>query len=158
MSDLPISSFSASNPGAELRAGDQLILHDRESTQRAYDAIESGGTTDCGCSLCRNFIAQKPSAYPPSFLDLLELLGINPAKEGEVYEWGPTDNGDRSYGGWFFLTAQIIERGESHVSKDGIEYWFASGLSLPRPNGDFGLDLLALNFTTSIPWVLEETP
>jgi hypothetical protein len=155
---MPISSFSVANSGGELRLGDQLIRYDREMTLRAYAGITTDGAAECGCSYCRNFIAQRGSIYPPSFLSLLHQLGIDPTKEGEVYECGPSDDGKRFYGGWLFFTGQLIEPGERHLQQDGIEYWVAGGRSLPAPNGEFGLDLLALNFTTRVPWVLSEEP
>lgn len=155
---MPTSSFSATNPGVELRLGDQLIRFDREMTQKAYRGITTDCATECGCSYCRNFIVQRASVYPPSFLALLDQLGIDPAKEGEVYECGPTDDGKRNYGGWLFFTGQIVEPGERQVQHDGIEYWISGGRQLPAPNGEFGLDLLAINFTTRIPWVLDEEP
>jgi hypothetical protein len=154
--DMPASSFSATNLGVELRLGDQLIRYDRAATIQAYAAITTDDAAECGCSFCRNFIANRPSIYPQTFLALLDQLGIDPSKEGEVYECGPAEDGKRVYGGWFFFTGQMIERGERQTDRDGITYWFNSGNSLPRPNGEFGLDLLALNFTTHVPWVLEE--
>jgi hypothetical protein len=156
--NMPLSSFLASNPGADMRLGDQLFRYDKAVTERAYAGITDDGATQCGCMYCRNFIAQRTTVYPTSFHALLDELGIDAAKEGEVYECGPADNGRRLYGGWLFFTGQMIERGERHVRRDGMEFWVDGGRKLPAPNGDFGLDLLALNFTMAIPWVLSEEP
>ncbi len=155
---MPISSFSESNPGVQLRFGDQLIRFDRAMKQKAYAGITTDGAAECGCSYCRNFIAQRASVNPQSFLALLDQLGIDPTKEGEVYECGPTQDGRRLYGGWLFFTGQVLEPGQNHVQQDGMEYWVNGDKRLPVPNGDFGHDLLALEFTTSIPWVLSEEP
>jgi hypothetical protein len=155
---MPLSSSSAANPGAELRVGNQLFRYDRAMTEQAYAGIQVDGATECGCMYCRNFIAQRTTIYPASFLALLDQLGIDSMKEGEIYECGPSEDGKRLYGGWLFFTGQLIERGEYHVRQDRMEFWVDSGRQLPRPNGDFGLDLLALNFTMTIPWVLSEEP
>jgi hypothetical protein len=153
---MPITTFSDTNPGAQLRIGDQLIRYDRDLTQRAYAGISVGGAEECGCAYCENFIAQKSTIYPSSFIALLETLGIDPTKEGEVYECSPLEDNKHLYGGWFFFTGQILETGERQVEKDGIQYFIASGRQLPRSQGEFGLDLLALNFQIKVPWVLEE--
>ena len=141
-----------------MRLGDRLFRYDRAMTQKAYADITADGAVECGCSYCRNFIAQRASIYPASFLALLDQLGIDPTKEGEVYECGPSENGTRLYGGWFFLTGQMIEKGEGQAQQDGVCYWIDGGRTLPSPNGEFGLDLLALNFTIRVPWILAEDP
>lgn len=69
----------------QLQLGDQKILYDRERTQRAYAGMTSGDAEECGCSHCRNFAAQRSTAYPETFRRVLDQLGIDPAKEGEVY-------------------------------------------------------------------------
>jgi hypothetical protein len=155
---MPISLFSATHPGKELRLGDQLIRFDREMTQNAYRGITTDSAAECGCSFCRNFVAQRAYVYPASFLALLDQLGIDPAKESEVYECGPTDDGKRFYGGWLFFSGQLLEIGERHVENDGIEYWIRESKQLPVPNGEFGLNCLAIEFATQIPWVLAEQP
>lgn len=156
MTDLPTSSFSELNPGEQIVLGDQIIRCDRSRTVRAYETVVNGGAAGCKCSYCRNFIALRGSAYPASFLSLLDRLGIDPEKEGEVYEIGPAEEGRRVHGGWFFFVGQILDVGESQSEEDGVTYWAGDGKSLPRPDGDFGLDLLALNFTLTVPWVLAE--
>jgi hypothetical protein len=156
--DIPISSFSVSNPGAQLRLGDQLIRYDRARTQEGYASMTQGGAEDCGCSYCRNFIAQRETAYPPNFTSLLDQLGIDFKKEGEIYECGDAGDGKRNYGGWFFFCGQILDVGDARFADSGVEYWIASGRNLPAPSGDFGLDLLAVDFVMTAPWVLSEEP
>lgn len=155
---MPISSFSLTNPGVEIRFGDQLIRHDRTRTREGYATMTSGGADDCGCSYCRNFVAQRATVYPAKFTSLLDQLGIDPSKEGEVYELGDAGNGKRFYGGWLFFCGQILEPGERRIDDAEIQYWIADGHTLPPPTGDFGLDLLALDFTMKLPWILPEEP
>jgi hypothetical protein len=72
-----------------IKVGDQVIRFDRSCTEQAYALISTPGSEECGCAMCRNFIAQRSTAFPMSFLTLLQQLGINQAKEGEVYYLGP---------------------------------------------------------------------
>ena len=99
----------------EMQVGDQEIRHDRDRTQLVYSGIEKGDADECGCIYCRNFAAQRESAYPESFKRLLDQLGIDPAKEGEVYEAGPAEGGRFTYGGWFYFVGEMIEAGRSFL-------------------------------------------
>jgi hypothetical protein len=62
------------------------------------------------CTSCQSFLAQRDSAYPESFRQLLDQLGINPSKEREVYEIGPAAEGKSTYGGWFYFVGEMLER------------------------------------------------
>ncbi len=101
-----------------IQRGDQLIRYDKTRTMRAYAALLHGGCEDCGCSSCLNFAAQRDKAYPEEFRALLASLGIDPSKEGEVYECGPA--GDLYlYGGWFYFSGNVLEAGERLSKADG---------------------------------------
>lgn len=100
----------------QIRIGDQIVAHDRDATQLIYSKIERGDADECGCSYCRNFAAQRASAFPGSFRVLLEDLGIDPTKESEAYECGPTSNNKYQYGGWFHLRGEIVAAGERNIS------------------------------------------
>ena len=89
----------------ELRLGDQFVRYDRQATVTAYDGMPFGDAERCGCSYCRNFAAQRNLVYPQPFRTLLDKLGIDHCKEGEAYEIGPSEDGTRLYGGWFFSSA-----------------------------------------------------
>ncbi|HEY2857689.1 MAG TPA: hypothetical protein VGJ21_04685 [Terracidiphilus sp.] len=136
------------------QAGEFIIEYDREATARTYRLIERSDADRCGCSYCRNFVSQRPSHYPPSFLNLLNDLGIDPSKEGEVFECG-LEGGLHYYGGWLFLSGKLLQRG-GHV-RDGknFEYWFDDGYR-PPSEADFGEDQIVLEFSTRFPWVLDE--
>ena len=154
--ETPLSSFSDLNTGELMHFGNQVVRHDRSRTTEAYKTVAVGGAAQCKCSYCRNFIAQRGSIYPVGFIALLDELEIDPDKEGEVYEFGPAKEGYRCYGGWFFFVGQILEAGESKSENDGVTYQISDGKQLPQPDGDFGLDLLALNFNLALPWVLKK--
>jgi hypothetical protein len=136
----------------ELKVGDQRIRYDQERTLRAYHLIERGGAEECGCNFCRNFIAQRSSAYPKSILNLLEKLGIDFRKEGEIYEIYTMD-GRSHCGGWFFFAGELIEAGEYLAREENtdFEFHFADTKQLPKPSVDFGDQVLAIDFTTTVP-------
>jgi hypothetical protein len=143
----------------ELKIGDQVIRYDRELTRQAYSLIESGGAEECGCSYCRNFVEQRSIAYPEHFRSLLDQLGIDSNKEGEVYELGPSE-GLRLYGGWLFLAGELVEAGEQLTTEagSGFQYHFTEANRLPKPAANFGDQVLAIDFRTTLPWVVEGEP
>lgn len=143
----------------ELKVGDQVILFDQEFTRRAYSMIERGDADRCGCSYCRNYATQRSAAYPETFLNLLEKLGIDSTKEGEVYELH-AENGLVQYEGWFFLSGELIVVGK-YLSKDppsDFQFYFTDAKRLPCPPADFGDRILAIDFLTKIPWIVEGEP
>ena len=99
----------------EFRIGDQAVHYDRDATVAAYAQLTRGDADCCPCSGCRNFALQRDTAYPQSFLDLLNTLGVDPSKEGEAVLYGPKDD-TYLYGGWFYFVGEVIEKGESIVS------------------------------------------
>ena len=138
----------------ELRIGDQLIRFDRDATVLAYSKVQQGDADRCPCSGCRNFVLLRDKAYPDTFRDLLNTIGIDSKKEGEAVHYGP--KGDlRFYGGWFYFVGKLVEPGErlSNAS-DSFQYWI--GTSVPQPPSAFGERVPAVEFTTLLPWVLDE--
>jgi len=140
----------------ELRVGDQVIQYDRERTVRTYDTVSRGDAEECGCLYCQNFLAQRSTVYPAAFQQLLHELGIDPAKEGEVYELGPDGPGRFAYGGWFYFAGEMIAAGERNTQADGLEYWFTT--HCPDAPAFGGGPLLAIEFLTTLPWVLPVGP
>ena len=141
----------------EIRLGDQMARYDREATVAAYALMPFGGAERCHCIYCRNFAAQRDAVYPESFRVLLGHLGIDPKKEGEVYDMiGPFDDKVRPIGGWFYFVGELVEKGEKLISDAEFQYWFQP--SFPRPPACFGNRLAAIEFNTKIPWALTEDP
>ena len=143
---------------ARIELGDQVIEYDRELTQRAYSDIKGGDADRCGCSYCRNFSAQRRTAFPAEFLNLLDRIGIDAGKEGEVYDCGVVDE-LRIYGGWFYFAGKLIEAGErlATLAAD-FQYWVGDGKHMPKAPADFGSDVLAVEFYSKLPWILPEKP
>jgi hypothetical protein len=150
------SHNSVEESGEILRIGDQLIRFDREQTLEAYKRIDQSWADECKCVLCRNFIAQRETAFPASFLVLLNRLGIDSSKEGEVFGCYPMPSGNRRYDGWFFFSGTLLEVGERRVSRDGVDYFVIGPgrMPSPHPRDAFGANPLALDFTLEIPWIL----
>lgn len=87
----------------ELHLGDQMARFDRDATVATYNLLSSRGAERCNCIHCRNFAAQRATAYPESFRALLLRIGIDPNKEGEVFDMvGPFEDRIRPTGGWLF--------------------------------------------------------
>lgn len=142
----------------QIESGDQIILYDPEKTRKAYSTMETGDAERCGCSYCRNFAAQRSTVYPDNFRRLLAQLGIDPEKEGEVFEYNP-EGILRAYGGWFYFAGELIEPGEpSTDSRCGFQYHFADAKRLPAPSADFGQSVAAIEFYAKLPWVISEQP
>jgi len=139
----------------ELRLGDQMARFDRDATVAAYKLLSSGGAERCNCIHCRNFAAQRATAYPESFRALLTQLGIDASKEGAVYDKvGAFAGKIRPTGGWFYFVGELIEKGEKLITDGQFQYWFQP--VFPPPPACFGECVAAIEFTTSIPWVLKE--
>ncbi len=74
-----------------LDAGPWKIEVDPDATRHAYEAWGTTGCADeCDCAYCLNFRAARPTPYPAVFLELLDLLGVDPRCECEATEFGPS--------------------------------------------------------------------
>jgi hypothetical protein len=141
----------------EFRLGDQLVRYDRGATVAAYTAVPSGDAERCNCIYCRNFAAQRSTVYPPGFLALLNQLGIDPNKEGEVYDAaGDFEVCIRPTGGWFYFIGELVEKGDKLIQAGDFKYWFQP--SFPRASACFGEHVAAIEFSAQLPWVLDENP
>ncbi len=138
----------------ELRIGDQLIRFNRDATVAAYSQVSQGWADRCTCQGCHNFARQRNTIYPASFFDLLNTLGIDQAKEGEAVHYGP--KGDlQFYDGWFYFVGKVVEAGERNCTI-GSDFEYFVGTAFPQPPAVFGKIVIAIEFTTLLPWVLKE--
>jgi hypothetical protein len=85
---------------------------DRASTIEAYARASAGGSDTCRCNTCRNFAAVRASVFPPSFLTVLDSLGIDPRKDGEVYHNARIEPGRHDYAGWFHFIGALDRDGK----------------------------------------------
>ena len=135
-----------------LQIGDQTIRYDSVATASIYLTISQGDAETCGCSSCRNFATQREDAYPESFRELLNKLGVDYKKEGEVYEYGPIADGRHLYGGWFYLVGELVLAGERNISADDFEFYFTT--HCPRSLAFDGWPTLAIEFCGRMKWLL----
>ena len=141
----------------QIHLGDQIIRYDAQETRKAYAAMNSGSPERCGCVYCRNFVAQRDTIYPKKFRLLLDQLGIDPEKEGDVFEGSP-EGSLVGYSGWFYLAGELIEAGERMTDAGpGFQYFFRRSYR-PVALADFGEEVLALEFLTRLPWVISDEP
>jgi hypothetical protein len=146
-------------PMTEMRVGDQIIRYDRDATAAVYGTLEHGDAEECGCTFCKNFAVQRELIYPPSFRALLEQLGVDPNKEGEIFECGPVKDGCHLYGGWFHFVGEMVTAGErDHNAPDSHQFEFFFTSTGPNAPAFRGGPRLTIEFTTHVKWVLPESP
>ena len=143
----------------EMQVGDQTLRYDRVATAAIYATLDHGGAETCGCTCCKNFAMQRNLVYPASFRTLLDHLGIDRNKEGEVFEYGPAQDGCHIYGGSFYFVGELVtwgERNSSAPDSHQFEFFFTSvGPDAPAFRGG---PQLAIEFTTHLIWALPDPP
>jgi hypothetical protein len=140
------------------RFGDWTYTADREATVRAYSEAEGGWTERCGCAPCRNFRLVRARVLPDDFLELLDALGIDPAKEAEVYHNARLAAGRHDYGGWYHFVGTLAATGDiaPMVLAPGFSAWMCRAAA-PRLPSLKGLAAVQLEFhCEAVPWLLDE--
>ena len=79
------------------------IRFDAELTRQLYAHTPA---ITCKCTDCANFRAAGERAFPPPFLYLLQLLGIDPGKPAELCHYG-TSGGPMPTQGWFHFVGHL---------------------------------------------------
>jgi hypothetical protein len=144
---------------ANVQLGSQTVKFDREATAALYrDAITTAGANDCNCAYCKNFAAQRTAAYPLHFLELLELIGVDPRKELEVFDLNrvAADSTRRLYGGWFAFYGTITARADwrPEHKPEAFTYWATDSF----PNAGLPDGVCAIEFLCELPWVISQPP
>jgi hypothetical protein len=143
----------------EIHVGQQVASIDRDATAALYvDTINLAGADECGCTNCKNFAAQRASAFPEEFLSLLQRVGANPSREFEAFDLGSgTEYPERhQYGGWFVLRGRIVEGADWRPEgrQQQFTYWFTDSF----PSAGLAQDVCAIEFLCELPWVIPEPP
>ena len=131
---------------------------DVEGTRKAYEEIPAGGVDTCDCSGCRNFLAQRESAFPKEVLTLFSQLGINYERDAEIYHVCRLDSGMHSYGGWFHFMGSIAEQpnGPATISEHfTIDFMVNNALAAKAFEKH---KLVQVEITAELPWVLIDEP
>jgi hypothetical protein len=120
------------------------------------------GADQCSCIPCKNFAAQRGTAFPEEFVQFLNELGADPLKELEVFDHNFDSKHPYKtrvfYGGWFLFVGEIVEGVDKRPESEpqGFVHWFTT--SFPAGTLPTGLKICAVEFLGEIPWVLSETP
>jgi hypothetical protein len=141
-----------------MQFGDWEFTCEIHATAAAYSRQEAGGADTCSCNGCRNWVCVRDRVYPAAFLAFLDSVGIDPAKDGEVYHTGQFAPGEHHYGGWFHFVGSLEKTGDFAM----VELAPGFQVSLcrkgaPELSSLKGLPLVQVEFqTTKVPWGLAE--
>ena len=143
--------------------GNNVIDVDVEKTRAFYKS--SFATTpkqDCRCEGCQNFDAAILQA-PPSVLDFLKSLGIDPQKPCEVFGLFDEPDEDKTYlyGGWYHVVGRMIKREEDPQRLYKPEESFDVSVGFTDERGSMGFikkgfpaPILELSVSMRLPWLL----
>jgi hypothetical protein len=132
---------------------------DPDGTRLAYRQVARGGTDTCGCNGCRNFTAARERVFPAQFLALLDELGVDPLKDGEVYRAARLAPGRHTYGGWYHFIGSLDETGDFprvNFGPPDLSAWMCRAHA-PRLSSLRDKPTVELQFTIeAVPWLLDE--
>jgi hypothetical protein len=131
---------------------------DRDATILAYSRAERGWVDKCDCVPCKNFRVARAQALPAKFLALLDELGIDPRKDGEVYYNARLAPGRHCYGGWYHFIGTLDETGDFPVVDlgDGFTAWMCRAYTPTLPSLK-GMPAVQVEFLAkAVPWLLDE--
>ncbi|MBD3653530.1 hypothetical protein [Kangiella sp.] len=140
--------------------GNVTVTVDSEKTKEIYSLITNGSAVDCGCSYCRNFLAQAPNCFPQDVLNFFEQCGIDPIKDAEVYEMGPVplDNELHLYCGEYYFICESEPDDVADKLPNGFEFTITAPSSLEPEEFRNIKGSMCFSFMYPIPWVLSEKP
>ncbi len=124
----------------------------------------------CDCQACRNF-DRIANDFPKEFRQLLEKLGVDPAKPQVLsVDYAPSQQ-TLAYSGFYYLCGTILQGKEAWIQDEPKHYHFddtcllqisdhyAVFFSEPRHgvvDVNFPKPVVELQFVCTLPWVLEE--
>lgn len=151
-----------------VRVMNWVLAVEPAETARLQATRERGSPEECACLHCRNFSAARETAYPQPFRELLNQLGIPHDRESEMWHGGESEPGLHFYAGWFHFVGHVVSGPEAHqagpqggpVELAAISESFSLGFTrnialVPVEFGD--IEVGQLEFSTHVPWVLQET-
>jgi len=96
--------------------------------------------------------------FPGEFLALMDRLGIDPLKDGEVSHIARLAPGRHHYRGWYHFVGTLEETGDFPPVDLGVGFavWMCHA-SAPCLRSLRGLPVVQLEFhAESVPWLLDE--
>lgn len=146
---------------------DWTIEVDRANT-KTFQGHLLTPSISCGCLYCQNFEKAVPN-LPKKFVEVLTELGIDENKPAEVYKIYEVEKGLHFYGGWYHFIGRFLEGEDSYSATDektrqakfqqldkGFSIGFTTTTNLVAK--DFPRPVLQIEFTGTLPWLLDETP
>jgi hypothetical protein len=140
----------------QIKIGSWVIEIDVNKTKEFYEKCHLI-TEDCSCDFCANFVLACDT-FSQEVKDIFNTLGIDPRKEGEVYECKQNEDGTHLYSGfyhtklWEPTTKDSEVYSPSFVKHSGIEIGFSEDLALVP--GDFPMPVFQFEFQMNVPWLL----
>ena len=138
--------------------GQWVYRVDPPATRKAYAMSPVRGVDICDCLYCQNFRIARDRVLPEPFLQLLQSLGIDPSKEGEIYEVHRHESGLHIYSGWYHFVGELIEDGAFTpvVLSPSFRVWLTKA-DAPRIATLKDADVVQLEFDCdAVPWLLDE--
>ena len=130
-----------------------------EETRRIYSVMTDAGTERCDCLACRNYRAQLPDPLPTEVMTFLRACGVDPSKDAEVYEMGPTGPREYIYGGEYYFIAKELPSPNSDHLAQGFQFWIVQPSPLvPEAFRDVtGASCFQFAYSR-LPWILSDRP
>jgi hypothetical protein len=97
--------------------------------------------------------------FPARFVEYLNTLGIDPTKDGEVYNAGQIAPGRHHYGGWYHFIGTLDTTGDFAPVDfgNGFTAWLCVAHA-PRVSTLSDRSVVQVEFWTDrVPWMLEDT-
>ena len=161
---------------------DWFVEADVESTRRAYEAMQSGDASRCGCPGCKNFLAVRESVFPPEFVEFCANTGIDLSRELVIAYVGKSGPGKgATYWGTFQFVGRMMkgprgrklsvttrtsheDRTDINIGFSAIQYPLAPTFSVSvfetqlSPAAPFrNRPLVGVDFFVTTDWVISET-
>lgn len=144
---------------------DWILTVDRKATQAMYAGLGSSSSEDCGCTDCKNYIANRPNIFPVEVKELFARLGIDYFKESEIWRVYKADY-LHVYNVYFHFKG-TLEGSDCLVSvQDGgftsllipVDERVSIGFSLDNSMSCFddNRNLVQIEFAVKLPWLLDK--
>ncbi len=91
----------------KIEIGGWILEVDRELTASTYLNLTLI-SEECPCTYCLNFVTAY-AHFPPAIKEFFDQFGIDPRKEGEVYEYHNDGESIYNYAGFFHFLGRIIQ-------------------------------------------------
>ncbi|RDX35749.1 hypothetical protein DZA50_06100 [Kangiella sp. HD9-110m-PIT-SAG07] len=137
-----------------IEIGGYILELDKEATEKVYKKIRLGGSQECSCDYCKNYIEAIDSIFPEEITIFFDVAGIDKNKDAEVYELCEESPGIHHYGGEYYLLAKVIEHPKT-PPKLGEYFNYSFIEPSPLVQEEFEVEgAVCFTFDTMVPWKL----